>query len=185
MDQNIISYLIIMEFISLVNCGLMLFTYKKPTNFYFPAIFITIPIAILGSLYLSLSTNIEEALLANKVSYFGASFLPLLVFFGFLSVCNIKLMPRIKAILAVICTIVYILAATAGYSDIYYVNPTYKMIMGVGNFAVDAFGPGHVLFNVMLLFFVVVYYNSKNFCYRPCLRKASGRLMPRARAKRM
>lgn len=155
MDQNVISYLIIMEFLALVNCGLLLYTYKKPTNFYYPAIFVTIPVGILGDLFLALSTNVEEALLANKISYFGASYLPLFVFFGFLSICNIKLSSRIKAILAIFCTLIFILASTAGFSDIYYVKPFYRMVMGVGNFGVEAFGPAHFLFNIFLGFFVV------------------------------
>lgn len=155
MNQNVISYLIIMGVASLLNCAFLLYKYRKPTNFFYPAIFGIIPIAIMGNIYLALSTNIEEALLANKITYFGSCYLPLFVFLGFLSLCNVKLDIKIKSFLFLFCTAVYILAATTGFNDIYYVNPYYKVIMGVGNFDVEAFGPAHALFNLLLAFFVI------------------------------
>ena len=86
----IITYLILMFAASVVNLFILYFLFpKKRLNAYYTSIFHFLIVAQLGHVFLALSTNIEEALLANKIAYIGAAFFPMLAFLGVLDVCQI------------------------------------------------------------------------------------------------
>lgn len=111
-------------------------------------------IELIGHMFLGLSTNLEEALLANKVAYVGAVYVPFLFFMGELTICNIKIPKFLYIILFIFSTTVFAFAATAGYSDIYYKSATLVQRGGVSDLLVE-FGPMHMLYNVMLGMYLI------------------------------
>ena len=75
---TIISFLILVLYISL--------TKKKST--WFLLLFASIFVVNIGYLTLSISTDINEALLANRISYLGSVFLPMSMLMLILDECN-------------------------------------------------------------------------------------------------
>ncbi|MCF0221130.1 MAG: HD domain-containing protein [Fibrobacter sp.] len=107
-----------------------------------------------GYLALGLSTNVDQAIAANKMCYFGASFLPMFTFHAILLICEAKAPALLNLFLGVLAFAVFGLSFTVGYNQIFYTSIRWEQIYGVGNY-VATFGPGHMLFNFMLVFYVV------------------------------
>ena len=150
----IITYLILMFAASVVNLFILYYLFpKKRLNAYYTSIFHFLIVAQLGHVFLALSTNIEEALLANKIAYIGAAFFPMLAFLGVLDVCQIKVSRKIYTLLFLPSLFVFATACTAGFLPWYYISAKYVVTMGVGNFEAE-FGPLHLCFNLMILFYM-------------------------------
>ena len=124
-------------------------------KFFYTSIFLLIPFAILGDLFLALSTNLEEALLANKVAYLGSIYLPLILMFEIFHMCQIKTSFFIQMLLFIASTCIYVLSCTTGYSEIYYTNPQFITYAGVSNYTTE-YGPAHILWNIYLILYFVV-----------------------------
>lgn len=151
----ILGYLFAMCILAAVNVALLShansnYNQRGP----YAAIFFAAFFSCVGYLFLGLSTNIDEANIANKICYLGASFLPMFTFQAILLVCDIKAPDRLNGFLGVLSFVVLGLAATTGYSDIYYTSMKWVELYGVGNYEAT-FGPGHLLFNFMLVFYLV------------------------------
>lgn len=120
-----------------------------------------------GYLALSVSTVVEEALLANRISYLGSAFLPLSMLMIIWRVCNFKIKKYLIAPLLCITTFAFGIAATPGYSDIYYKSA--KLISVDGMTVLEKeYGPLHSLYMYYLfLYFAlmiisIVYASHKN-----------------------
>lgn len=159
--------------ISFANICLLMVVNSKRTTSYFTSMFYVMTIQLAGHLFLSLSSNIEEALLANKIAYVGAVFVPALFFLGELTICNIKVTKPLRIAIFSFSSVILGFAFTAGYSDIFYKSVTLVQHNGVTDF-IPVFGPTHILFNIMLFIYlisgvcVLVYslLKKKNFSYR-------------------
>lgn len=125
---------------------------KEP---WFILLFSSIMVVNIGYLSLSLSTNLNEALLSNRISYLGSVFLPLSMFMVILKNCKIKL-PRwgLGALLGV-SIIVFLIAASPGYLDIYYKEVTLTTINGA-TVLEKGYGPLHSIY----LYYLVGYFCS-------------------------
>ncbi len=171
-----INYLLAALVISFVNIGLLMLINSKRTTSYYTAMFYVMTIQLAGHYFLAKSTSVEEALLANKIAYVGAVYVPLLFFLGELTICNIKISKILRIALFAISSTVFAFAATAGYSDIFYKSITLVQRNGMTDF-IPVFGPTHILFNIMLFMYlisgiaVLVYalLKKKNFSYRNLL----------------
>lgn len=149
----VIGYLVAMCIVSAANL-MLLFHISKSRYNAFHFLFFCIFISCAGHLYLGLSTNVEEAIVANKMNYLGASFLPMFMFYAVLSVCNIKLPTWISLTLSLLMFIVCGLSGTIGFSDIYYKTVEYVNINGIGNYSAT-YGIGHDFFNLTLLVYII------------------------------
>ena len=125
---------------------------KEP---WFILLFSSILVVNIGYLSLSLSTNLNEALLSNRISYLGSVFLPLSMFMVILKNCKIKL-PRwgLGALLGV-SIIVFLIAASPGYLDIYYKEVSLVTVNGATVLEKD-YGPLHSIY----LYYLVGYFCS-------------------------
>ena len=76
--------------------GLLIFKWRwnRDTDINITFIFLFIPISEIGYLMLSMSSNLEEAILANKIIYLGGCFLPMFITFGIMNMFQFKF-PRI------------------------------------------------------------------------------------------
>lgn len=149
-----VYYLIIALILSFFNIGLLLVLSSKRTSSYYTTMFHIMTIQIAGHLFLALSTNVEEALLANKIAYVGAVFIPMLFFLGELTICNIKFTKGFRIALFAFSSIIYGLAATASHSDIFYKSTYLVQRNGMSDFVAE-YGPAHTLFNIMLGMYLV------------------------------
>ena len=106
------------------------FLIRKKDN-WFLLLFSSVFIVNAGYLSLSISGNLEEALLANRISYLGSVFLPLAMFMIILITCKIEYKKWLPFPLVLISSVVFIIAASPGYLDIYYKSVSLKTVNGV------------------------------------------------------
>ena len=102
-----------------------------------------------GYLGLSLAKDLEGALLANQVSYFGAAMLPLAMLMIIINTCRIKHSKWVTVLLVLISLAAFLLAASGGYSDLYYKDVWVVEINGVCCLQ-KVYGPLHFLYTVYL-----------------------------------
>lgn len=149
-----IVYLVFLFALSAVNLVYLTVCYKKQQNNYIFYLFVAVVVANFGHLLLGLSQSVEGAIVANKVNYLGASFLPMFMLFALLKVCKIRMSVPMRVILVVCSTILCCAALSVGYCDIYYTSVKFVVRYGIGNY-VATYGWAHDLFNIMLVGYVV------------------------------
>lgn len=113
-------------------------------------LFISVVVVNLGYFALSISNTLEEALLANRVSYLGSVFLPLCMLMSILDVCHVQYRKIIPALLITISIAVFLLAASPGYLDCYYSEVSLIFINGMAKLQ-KTYGPLHFVYLLYLL----------------------------------
>ena len=113
-------------------------------------LYIAVLVVNCGYLALSVSGTLEEALLANRVSYLGSVFLPVSMLLTIMDVCRIKYRKKVPVILICIGIAVFLIAASPGYSDLYYSSVSLGKENGV-TILIKEYGPFHPLYLVYLL----------------------------------
>lgn len=129
---------------------------KKELWFY--VLFSSVFIVNMGYLSLAISKNLEEALLANRISYLGSVFLPLSMLMIIMDTCKIKCKKIFLGILLSLSIIVFIIAASPGYLNIYYKNIDFEIVNGM-SMLVKEYGSWHkiYLFYLLLYFTLMIY----------------------------
>lgn len=89
--------------------GYLVFFKKRETWLFL--LFISVFLVNVGYFSISVSHILEEALLANRISYLGSVFLPLCMFMSVTDVCRIKVPKAVTATLLCISALVLFLAA--------------------------------------------------------------------------
>lgn len=169
-------YLIAALVLSVVNIAILMAMNTKRHFPYYTTMFHVMGFGIAGHLFLALSTTEAEAILANKIAYTSAAFVPMLFFLGELTLCNIKVSRKLHTTLFIISCIVLGFALTVGQSDIFYKNFTLVNNFGVTDYVAE-YGPAHILYNLMLVsyllsglvIFVISLYKRKNISYKNLL----------------
>lgn len=113
-------------------------------------LFISVVVVNLGYFALSISKTLEEALLANRVSYLGSVFLPLCMLLTIMGVCSVRYKKRLPVILVCLSVAVFLLAASPGYLDWYYSDVSLIFINGMAKLE-KVYGPLHCVYLVYLL----------------------------------
>ena len=106
-----------------------------------------------GYLCLSISKTLGEALLANRIAYLGSAFLPLCMLMTIMNVCKTGHRKVATAVLLPITCVVFLIAATPGYSDCYYRSVTLDITDGLTTL-VKEYGPLHSAY----LYYLVAYF---------------------------
>ena len=122
---------------------------------WFLLLFSAVFVVNIGYLTLAISATLEEALLANRISYLGSVFLPLSMFMIIINTCKIRYKKWLPAILLIISFFVFLVAASPGYLDIYYKSVTLENINGV-TVLDKVYGPWHSLY----LYYLLVYFSA-------------------------
>jgi len=139
---------------------LLAYSYKKHTrNIWYQMLFICIFVVNLGYFSLSISKNLNEALLANRISYLGSVFLPLTMLMLIMHVIKIECRKWIPYGLVCLGIIVFLIAASPGYSDIYYKEVYFECIDGVSSLN-KIYGPWHSVY----LYYLMVYFSTMIVC---------------------
>ncbi len=142
---TILSFLILASYSCISN--------KK--NVWLLLLFSSVFVVNAGYLTLSISTDINEALLANRISYLGSVFLPMSMLMLILEACNIKYKKWIPLSLMCIAIPIFLIAASPGYHDIYY--KSVSLVIQNGFTTLDKeYGAFHSIY----LYYLVIYFAS-------------------------
>ena len=113
-------------------------------------LFSSVLVVNIGYTFLSVSSCLEVALQANRISYLGSVFLPLSMLMIILDVTNTPYKKRLPCVLFSIAVIVFLIAASPGILPIYYKEVSFAVIDGVSTL-VKVYGPLHPIYLVYLL----------------------------------
>lgn len=140
----VVGYYLTLFLASLILTLVFVLIWHKHVDVYYPLIFTLIPIANLGYLMMALATNLEEAILANKITYLGGCFLPLLFTLNTLNLCGIRFKKPVPLGILGFGMLQFLCVLTVGYSPIYYKSISYAVVDGVGVLTKE-YGPMHAL----------------------------------------
>ncbi|MGN0649885.1 MAG: ATP-binding protein [Oscillospiraceae bacterium] len=142
----------VVAFISLI---LFIIISDKKVMFYNASFFIFVFLSNLGQLFIGLSSNVEEALMANKLTYISGCLLSLFLMMLVFDACKVN--PNKWVRLGMYCfnITVMIISMTAGFTDWLYKECHIEKLNGV-TILVKEYGPAHTLFLVMLYGYSIV-----------------------------
>ena len=113
-------------------------------------LFSSVLVVNIGYFALGISENLNEALLANRLAYLGSVFLPFSMCMIILRVTHIQYWKQLPLLLLGIATVVFLIAASPGYLDIYYREVTLERLNGVSVLN-KVYGPLHGVYLIYLL----------------------------------
>ena len=122
---------------------------------WFLLLFCAIFVANIGYLSLSIAKNLEEALLANRIVYLGSVFLPMSVMMIILKITKIHYKSWLPGVLTALVSIVFLITASPGYSDIYYKEVSFEIVNGIPTLH-KVYGLFHDLYLIYILTFYAV-----------------------------
>lgn len=141
----VISFIMVMVYSSL--------GYKRERWIF--VLHISVLIVNLGYFALSISKTLDEALLANRISYLGSVFLPLCMFMAIMEICRIRSNRWVNGVLISISIIVFLIAASPGYLDWYYKDAALVEVDG-GIVLSKEYGPLHNIYSIYLLLYLAM-----------------------------
>jgi len=125
----------------------------RQTKVWFILLFSSVVVVNIGYTFLSVSTCLEMALMANRVAYLGSVFLPLSMLMIILNVTNTHYRKWLPVALLCLSAVVFLIAASPGILDIYYKAVSFKIVNGVSTLC-KVYGPLHPLY----LFYLIGYF---------------------------
>ncbi len=129
------------------------FSLIKKKEVWFFILFTSVFIVNIGYFILSVSKTLEMALMSNRIAYLGSVFLPLSMIMIILKVSRLSYKKWVPCVLAAISVIVFFVAASPGYLDIYYKSVTLEIVGGVSVLNKE-YGSLHCLY----LFYLMSYF---------------------------
>ena len=130
--------------------GYFLLIKKKDYRFTF--LFLSILIVNIGYFWISVSSTLEMALMANRCSYLGSALLPLFMLFIIIEACHVPCDKRVMAFFLYVSVCAFLLAASGGYMDFYYSAVSIIQTNGVTRLIRDH-GPLHILYSLYLFIY--------------------------------
>ena len=122
----------------------------KKKDRWFLLLFASVLVVNIGYYALAVSQDLETALWANRIAYLGSVFLPLSMWMIILNITTIRFPKWLPVLLLGIGAVVFLIAASPGYLDIYYKEVYFERINGVSVLN-KVYGPLHSLYLVYLL----------------------------------
>ncbi|MDD6811524.1 MAG: HD domain-containing protein [Lachnospiraceae bacterium] len=150
------SYYFVTAILSFLNLAVFIFRdNEKKTNYYIKILLIVVCVANLGYLALGVSSTLEEAVLAKKITYLGGCFLPPIIAVCMCSICNIKLKHWLRCLCIFFSAMVYVMVLTAGFSNFYYSSIRMGKVYDATALIVEH-GPGYCFFYIILYGYMAV-----------------------------
>lgn len=118
---------------------------------WFTLMFGSVAVVNVGYYMLAVSGTLSQALMANRISYLGAAFLPVWMFMIILSVTKLEYPRRLPAILITVAAVIFAIAASPGILDVYY-KEVYFTKVGSVTVLDKVYGPLHQIY----LFYLVL-----------------------------
>ena len=125
-------------------------TVARKKDAWYLLLFSSVLVVNIGYVALSISGDLNEALLANRLSYLGSVLLPFSMCMIILNVSHIGYWKHLPYLLLTIGAVVFLIAASPGYLDVYYQEVTLVQINGASVLN-KVYGPLHGVYLVYLL----------------------------------
>ncbi len=159
MEFNIYGAMVILSAVMLV---LLIMVGRKQNITEYLLIFVSIMICGIGYYTVSISEELEAAIIGHRLIYLGGVFSPVFLLFGEMKLCKIKV-PKAPVIgLFIYSMVVLYFAFTVGEGTAYYTNVTLGKENGM-TYLIKEYGPAHILYpihligNMIAMFAILVY----------------------------
>lgn len=153
--EYMIVYYFIAVILSVINLAIVIYRDDaKKTNSYLRILLTIACVANLGYLALGVSTTLEEAILANKISYIGGCFMPPIMLECMCSLCNIKIRRWAKCTSMLFSALVYAMVLFTGFSDFYYQSVQLENVYDATTI-IGEHGIGYIFFYIILYGYMV------------------------------
>lgn len=119
---------------------------KEP---WFLVLFASVVVTNFGYFVLSVSGTLGEAMLANRIAYLGSVCLPLCMLMIILNLCDLQPHKLITGMLIGISALVFLLAASGGYLQLYYKEVSMEIVDGAAKLH-KVYGPLHSVYFIYL-----------------------------------
>ena len=150
-----VNYYLITAVLAVINLFVLIFIFEpKKTNYYFMILMLLFALTNGAYLAIAVSTSLEEAVLANKISYLGGCFMPPIILFLICAICNYTIRPWLRCLLYTYSAVVYFSVLSIGYSNIYYDRIYLEKFMDATVLG-HTYGPAHKLFYVILYGYLI------------------------------
>ena len=134
---------------------LYVYRFQKHFDVNITAIFMLVPVSILGNVFLVCSENLDQALVANRIIYLGGCFLPFFITFSIFNLCKINVKPFIRTLLLALNSGIYVCVLLTGRNKFFYESVSFEKTDGIG-YLIKDYGPVHTVFILMLGFYVLL-----------------------------
>lgn len=124
---------------------LYIMAFEKTVNINVLLLVIVLAIGNGGYYALAYSSNLEEAILANIMSYSVASYAPLVLLFVICNICQINIRKRVSVILYTIQILIFLSVCTIGKLDIFYKTVEFHAGTNGNSYLTKTYGPMHTL----------------------------------------
>lgn len=131
------------------------FLSMKKKDGWFIVLFVSVFVVNSGYFSLSVSDTLNGALWANRISYLGSVFLPLSMIMIIFNVTKTNYKKWVPILLISISAIVFFIAASPGYLNIYYKSVTLGKVNGVSVLNKE-YGPWHTVYLFYLLGYFIL-----------------------------
>lgn len=138
---------------SIVLLAICSISYKKE-NRWLMWLFLSVAVTNAGYFALSVSPNLELAMISNTVAYLGSVFISVFMFLIIASMCKLKIPNKVIAILFCIGAIVFVIATSGWYSDVYYVDVAIEKVNNA-TVLVKTYGVLHPIYKVYVILYLV------------------------------
>ena len=122
----------------------------RQKNLWMLLVYLSVFIVNLGYFSLSISHTLEEALLANRLSYLGSVFLPLCMLMVIWEVCRLSRPRWLLPLLLCISIAMFLVTASPGFLTCYYQEVSLVFVGGMALLE-KVYGPLHPLYLVYLV----------------------------------
>lgn len=130
------------------------FIIDKKREKWLMCVFISVLVCNTGYFMLSISRNLNLALISNSIAYIGNIFLPFFMLMLILEICNIKHSKILTYSLLAVGLVMIFITTSGGYLPIYYKEVTFQVIEG-GALLIKDYGVLHSLYYVYLFGYMI------------------------------
>ncbi len=141
---------------SLLFMMLYMYIWHKHFDVHITLVFVLVPTNNYAMLMLARSQSVEEAVLAQKLTYISGCYLPLIILLAILSLCGIELRRWVRVMLYGASTVIFVSAQTIGSATIFYKGFDFKRENDAGMIYNKDYGFMHTLFYALVVFYIVV-----------------------------
>lgn len=117
-------------------------------------LFLSVAVTNIGYFALSVSPNLVLAMTSNTVAYLGSVYISVFMFLTIASMCKLKIPNKVVALLLCIGVIVFVIATSAWYSDIYYVDVAIEKVNNA-TVLVKTYGVLHPIYKAYVILYLV------------------------------
>ena len=138
---------------SIVLLAICSVSYRKE-NKWLMWLFLSVAVTNIGYFALSVSPNLVLAMTSNTVAYLGSVFISVFMFLIIASMCKLKIPKKVIALLFCIGGIVFVIATSGWYSDVYYVDVAIEKV-NQATVLVKTYGVLHPTYKVYVILYLV------------------------------